>query len=432
MRFTRKNLRNIRCIFEEKTGMDLNPEHHSRKKTGMLPLVAAVITLCALCSGCAVMLFSSLEGDELALNGTYAGNGVVQVQVENRSDKTLRFQKQIKLMSWQDSREIPPVGEGLTMENTVFPAHSSGTMTIDLSEAYDVQALEEGKPLLYYLVLTNNNFVFGQDWMCSFRFRPEEEGVPAEIPGKSNQIDGKYPHLEEIPEQLQFYFERAYYDEIPALTKEHFTYQQKVQELLLRTPGTLVRPVSPAVFVEVPDDQIFDPAYPAEKQGGLVVQNYHALDGMHRMVGSAFGGLESDQSLMLQVLLPAFAGQVDGGAAALPVCYLFVYEKAQLAAEAPYAFLSGRILPFGEMEIHKVYEDERYCVYNMTHLFIEDLQAYVHRFLACYGVEIWYDENVFQRISNIYAYFQDPQQLGSLVRNHQQQVEQMAYQPPKG
>ena len=311
MRFTRKNLRNIRCIFEEKTGLDLNPEHHSRKKTGMLPLVAAVITLCALCSGCAVMLFSSLEGDELALNGTYAGNGVVQVQVENRSDKTLRFQKQIKLMSWQDSREIPPVGEGLTMENTVFPAHSSGTMTIDLSETYDVQALEEGKPLLYYLVLTNNNFVFGQDWMCSFRFRPEEE-VLAEIPEKSNQIDGKYPNLEEIPEQLQFYFERAYYDEIPALTKEHFTYQQKVQELLLRTPGTLVRPVSPAVFVEVPDDQIFDPAYPADKQGGLVMQNYHALDGMHRMVGSAFGGVESDQSLMLQVLLPAFAGQVDG------------------------------------------------------------------------------------------------------------------------
>lgn len=92
----------------------------------------------------------------------------------------------------------------------------------------------------------------------------------------------------------------------------------------------------------------------------------------------------------------------------------------------------ARILPFGEMEPYKVYEDVRYCVYNMTHLFIGDLESYVHGFLACCGVEILYDDSVFQRISNIYSYFQDPQQLGALVRDHQEEMERMGYQPQKG
>ena len=34
-------------------------------------------------------LFSSLSGDELSLSATYEGNGVISVQVENRSDKEL-------------------------------------------------------------------------------------------------------------------------------------------------------------------------------------------------------------------------------------------------------------------------------------------------------------------------------------------------------
>ena len=33
-------------------------------------------------------------------------------------------------------------------------------------------ALQEGD--WYYFVLTNNNFAFGQDWMCSFDFKLEK------------------------------------------------------------------------------------------------------------------------------------------------------------------------------------------------------------------------------------------------------------------
>lgn len=51
-------------------------------------------------------------------------------------------------------------------------AHSEGTIVIDLSEGYNIAELEGPLPSgdWYYLVLTNNNFVFGQDWMCGIDF----------------------------------------------------------------------------------------------------------------------------------------------------------------------------------------------------------------------------------------------------------------------
>lgn len=48
MKFTKRNLRNITGIFEEKTGVDLNPAHRTRPRPSMgkLVLVAAVIAFC--------------------------------------------------------------------------------------------------------------------------------------------------------------------------------------------------------------------------------------------------------------------------------------------------------------------------------------------------------------------------------------------------
>ena len=61
-------------------------------------------------------------------------------------------------------------------------------MTLDLSRAYDLEALDE--PLAqggYYLVLTNSNFLFGQDWICFIHAAaPETAGDPAEaVPEKT-------------------------------------------------------------------------------------------------------------------------------------------------------------------------------------------------------------------------------------------------------
>lgn len=61
-------------------------------------------------------------------------------------------------------------------------------MTLDLSRAYDLAALDE--PLAqggYYLVLTNSNFVFGQDWICFIHAAaPETAGETADaVPEKT-------------------------------------------------------------------------------------------------------------------------------------------------------------------------------------------------------------------------------------------------------
>ena len=189
-RMTKQNLRNIRCRFEEKTGVDLNPAHRQRPfPARKLWILAAAIVASLSMLAFTDPLFSSLDGDELSLSGTYEGEGIVSIQVENRSDKKLEFQKETKLMRWATSGEMPRLDGKPVFENTSFAPHSSGTMTIDLSKAYDIQAME-GSDEWYYLLLTNNGFLFGQDWMCSVTFGQqesepeivEEETVPSVFP----------------------------------------------------------------------------------------------------------------------------------------------------------------------------------------------------------------------------------------------------------
>lgn len=442
-RFTKRNLHNIRCIFEERTGMDLNPGHreHPKSRTKYLVLAAALCAL--LLASCTRTLFTPLSGDELALNGSYLGGGIVSVEVENRSDKMLEFQSQAKLMSWTNGEVEPLPGGTVTLENTRFPAHSRGTMTVDLSGAYDIAALESdipGRPAAswYYLLLTNHDFLFGHDWMCSFRFvqlpeeaEPSPEIQPEAVSAPETQPESKpiaAQNLEEIEAGLKSYFEDAYLDEIPAFEQAHFEYQQKVQELLMRTKGTLVHPVDPHITIEPPGDQVFDETFPKDIQYQLMGLNYHALDAFHRIVGAEFSGVTSDHALQIMAMLPEYSGQTDGGQY-LPIVYLFVYERSALAAEDPYAFISGRIIPFAEMAEEKVFEDERYVIYDMTDLFYTDLDGYIDDFVGSMSgkVDLYIDEQIRRRVHNMYDYFRNPQILGSLIENHQAEMETMGY-----
>lgn len=428
MKMTKQNLRNIRCVFEEKTGVDLNPAHRakSRPTVGKLILLAAVIAFCLAVPGCAYLLFSPLNGDELSLSGTYAGNGIVSVEVKNGSDKNLKFQKQLKLMLWSTSEEVERLDGEVVFQNTSFPAHSSGTMTIDISKAYDIETLEQGPPEQYYFVLTNNDFLFGHDWMCSFRFREmEEEPEEAAETVHPDQSLMTAQTIDKIEEELRFYFEDAYYDEVPAFNQANFDYLQKVQELLMRTDGTLVHPVDPWVRVEIPEDYVFDEELPLDIQYQLVGENYHSIDGYKRIVGSMFSGAGSDHALMLKALLPGYDGQTDGGQE-LPLIFLFVYEKANLTVEKPYAFIYGQILTFEEMAQYQVFEDERYVVYEVTDLFYTDLDQYIEYFLS---VEkgVFFDEQIRARVHHIYDYFKDKETLGSLIVNRQAEAEAMGY-----
>lgn len=407
----KQNLRNIKCIFEEKTGVDLNPAHRMGRKVPVrkLTLAAAVLICCLALTAFTYPLFSSLDGDELALKGSYLGEGIVSVFVENKSDKVLQFQNKVKLVSWNDG-EVEVHGK-VSLENTRFEPHSSGTMTVDLSQAYDIETLETtvpGKPKdsWYYLILTNNSFLFGQDWMCSFHFVEEapEETVEAE-PEPSLGVSQT---IEDVEEELRFYFEKAYWDEIPAFNEANFEYQQKIQELLARHGGTFVHSVDPYLLVERPEDVVYDESFPMDIQYRLVGSGHTSLDAYRRIVGSLFSGEGSDYSYQISAMIPEEEGQTDGGQY-LPVVYLFVFEAAAAKAEGAYTFISGQIVTFGELEADKVYEDEQFVVYDATDMFYRDLETYTEFFVAEHG--LYYDENIRNRVRNIRDYYRDRENL---------------------
>ncbi len=148
-----------------------------RRKMKMIRgIAAACLLLLILPAGTvlAVDYFSSIKGDELAFERVeYRGDGIVAVQVSNRSDKVLEFQEDVKLGIFYANREIPQIEGGkVEMEGNVIMPHSTSELVIDLSGAYDMEIADQ--PLTddwYYLVLTNNQFVFGQDWQCVVDFQ---------------------------------------------------------------------------------------------------------------------------------------------------------------------------------------------------------------------------------------------------------------------
>lgn len=425
-RMTKQNLHNIKCRFEEKTGVDLNPAHHDRKRMPIrtVGVLAAALALCLGLAAFAAPVFSPLDGDALSLSGTYLGDGIVSVHVENGSDKELRFQTQVKLYNWGTSEEIESTGP-VRMENTVFPAHSSGTLTIDLSEAYDVEALENARPadthtFYYYLLLTNQNFLFGQDWMCSFTFcDTQTKALTEEAPAETTLPPVPVESLiaEDIEEELRFYFEDSYKNQLMATNEANFEYMQKVQELLARFEGTVVPPVEPMLIVKrLPEGVVLDESHPMELQYELVGQYHHIIDGYGRIVAGFNSPSGFENALTLGALLPQYKGQTGGGAEVMPLIYLFTYEVSAIQ-ENSYAFLYGQLLSFEEMESFKVYEDEQYAVYEVTDLFYTDLDAYFDYFLTTRS-DIYCDEQVRQRVHNIYDYFKDPETLGSLLHYH--------------
>ena len=405
-KMTKQNVDNIKDRFERETGARLQP---SRFPGNRVLLVAAVIAVGAVLAAFSSPLFTPLEGDELSLSGEYLGNGIVSVQVKNDSDKVLTI-TDAKLFSWNDGEVEKLPGGKVLLENTKIEPHSEGMLTVDLSGAYDVECLEStvpGKPKdsWHYLLLTNHSFLFGHDWMCSFHFAQDPEALETE----PMFVENPAAHtMEEIEENLRFYFEDAYYDVLPAFNEQNFAYQQKLQELLMRTEGIFVRPVDPMLLVERPKDVVFDTAVPEEEQYRLVNQGHYSLDGYKRMVGSSFSGVTSDFVLQLGGYIPTEPGENDGGVT-IPLVYLATYETDAVKQEGAFAFLYGRILTFAQLEESKVYEDAQYVVYDVTDLYYTDLDAYIDTFVS--GNAVYFDESVRIRLHNIRDYYREPGNL---------------------
>lgn len=400
------NLQNIRNIFEEKTGVDLDVRQH-RHPVKAAMLVTAILLCSLTMTAFAFRTFSSLSGDDLSLCATYEGDGIVSIQVENKSDKTLSFQKQLKLMLWSADREIEPVSNKIVFEGTEFEAHTSGIMTIDLSKAYDMDVLEQ--PLAddqYYFVLTNNDFLFGQDWMCSVSFAEPIE-TPVYVITPITPVEADEELAAKVMEQLQPYFS---YDLTDPAERNRIAseYLAACQELLGNLRCNVVASASPMLLVERRNPSVvFDDTVPMEQQYCLVGQNWHTLDGFGIPVGST----DTERALVLSAYIPQHKGETDGGAE-IPLIYIFTYDVNDANDPTNYAFIHGQLFTFEELEQYQVYEDEQYVCYEVSDLFYTDLRQYVESMVSQRS-DIYFDEQVWTRVQNIYNYYTDKEELSS-------------------
>ena len=404
--FHQINLQNIKDIFEEKTGVALETRRrHHPIRTVML--VAAVLACSLTMTAFAVNLFSSLSGDELSLSATYEGNGIVSIQVENQSDKDLRFQPQLKIMRWSTSEEIPPISDEIAFSGTEFGAHSSGIMTVDLSEAYNMDFLEQ--PLTddsYYFVLTNNDFVFGQDWMCSVAFSEpiktvEEESIPV------TPVEADQELFAQITEELRPYFE-TYYTDITERKNHADNYLEKCRELLAALDqNVIISEVAPLAIDELNPGVVFDKTAPVKTQHWLTGLHRYTLDGYGIPVGST----EGESALVLSAYVPQHKGEIDGGAE-VPLLYFFTYNVDDVQSPEDCAFIHGQVITFEQLEKYKVYEDDQYVCYEVTDLFYTDLRQHVESMISQRS-DVYFDEQVWERVENIYTYYKDKDVLAS-------------------
>lgn len=364
-RMTRKNLYNIKEKVARETGVSFR---YSGVPVRKMAVLAAAAVCCLALAAFARPLFTPLNGDELSLLGVYRGAGIVEICVKNGSDRDLEFQEQTRLMCWVPDEEVKPIGGNVVFENTFFPANSEGTMTVDLSQAYDIAALEmEGKNLRsYYLLLTNRDFLFGHDWMCSFTFEREE--TAAEEEGQAHRA-ARAEGLEEMEASLRFYFEDAYGDQVTGLNEANFAYLQKVDECITRFEGTVASPLAPVVAVGG-QSQTLDPDPYIVTEGENVDCTWVTVDGYHRLIGGKMG----EKALAVTALVPS--RQYPDSFRAIPLVYTLVYRREDAKAEN-WAFFYGQFHSFGELEEEKVYEDENYAVFDITDWLYRDLEGYL-------------------------------------------------------
>ena len=182
----------------------------------------------------------------------------------------------------------------------------------------------------------------------------------------------------------------------------------KCQELLAALDRDIVASeASPLVIDGLNPDVVFDKTAPLETQHWLTGLHRHTLDGYGIPVGSA----EGESALVLSAYVPQRKGEVDGGAE-VPLLYFFTYNVNDVQSSEDYAFIHGQIMTFEQMEQYKVYEDDQYVCYEVTNLFYTDLRQYVESIISQRS-DVYFDEQVWERVENIYAYYKDKDVLAS-------------------
>ena len=405
-KFTKQNLSNIRFVFEEKTGVDLKHKAYTCRSTiRRTVLIAAILALCVTLAAFTYPLFSPLDGDALTLSGSYEGNGIVSIQVENRSHKKLEFQPQTKLVKWITGEEVTPLSDAVVFGDLTVAPHSTKTITLDLSKAYDMALLEQSLfTEWYYLVLTNYNFVFGQEWKCSVYFgAPQLETPPTDEPLFT--VDPAI--IAQVEEELRYYFEDDYTG-LFAANPLHYEYLQKVEELIQRNGKRFVASVE-SLLMLLPDESewYFDREYEGFESRIPNSQNVTIQDGFGKLIGSG----EHEQIKYLCYYAPVAAPEnteMADFSFCIPLLYYSTFIKSEIQSPEDCTLIHGQILSFAELEPYKVFDNGSLVCYDVTHLFYTDLRAYVEdvvEYRWATNQDAYMDEEIFAEIQETYDHY---------------------------
>ncbi len=214
-RIKEQNMERIRAIFRARTGVELPRKSRRPLWRGALGLAAAMGALFMVCSLSVLgySMFSAVDSESLGFRAFYLGEGKFNIYVGNASDKELVFQEKLKLMRWSTAQEVEGKPEKALFEGMRIAAHTEGILRVDLSSAYDIRLLEQGlgEGDWYYLVLTNNNFVFGQDWMCDVDFTQVRRDMADQEVAESYIGQMVLPGVQELQDHRADAEEEAHY-----------------------------------------------------------------------------------------------------------------------------------------------------------------------------------------------------------------------------
>ena len=376
--------------FEEK----LHPVSLKR----ILILAAVITTIVTLCAF-TYSYFSTFSGDNLTLAATYAGEGVVLVQVENQSDRDLKLEPDIKLFYYSNQKPISLTGEKPTLTGLTIPSQTTQTVRIDLRLSYDIAALEQITNDFVCLQLTNQQFLPGQKWTCLVSFRPSTgEYVPQYV----KTADTK--HAENVIPSLKAYFEN-FTPDLFARWADVPDYLELVEQELSTLDGRIVEPADPFYYWDL------------EEYHNLVQSS--CFDGYNKLLGRT----DMEKIKHISISVPRLLdGEKLDGTQEIPLFYLWIFAKSDIQSSDDYAFMRGNLLTFRQMEEYKVYEDTEYVIYEMHHLVYSDLRSYVEEMLI-QNDSIYFDEEIWERIQSFYNALNKPEALGKRIKTLDERFE---------
>lgn len=107
-------------------------------------------TMCLLCivilCAFAYAKFSDLNGDVAGFAPAYQSDGSFEIVIIKESDKELKLQDKVKVMQWSTTEEVEGDTGKIRMSGLTIAPHFQGVFSIDISEGYDVRAMEENLP----------------------------------------------------------------------------------------------------------------------------------------------------------------------------------------------------------------------------------------------------------------------------------------------